>query len=59
MQPETAMVIQWLHAHPFVLSANMHGGALVANYPYDSGTSGVYKECPDDSTFRLNYFSNH
>ena len=33
-QPETRAVMEWTWSHNFVLSANMHSGALVVNYPY-------------------------
>lgn len=32
--------MEWLKTETFVLSANLHGGALVASYPFDNGVSG-------------------
>ncbi|XP_021902412.1 carboxypeptidase SOL1 isoform X3 [Carica papaya] len=54
-QPETRAIMNWLKEIHFTASASLHGGALVANYPWD-GTpdrKSHYFSCPDDETFRF------
>lgn len=55
-EPETAAMMTWLRSYPFVLSANLHGGSLVANYPYDGNNrtdrADGYSATPDDTLFR-------
>lgn len=53
-QPETKAIMRWLEEMHFTASASLHGGALVANYPWD-GTGDkkkYYYGCPDDETFK-------
>ncbi|CAJ1054633.1 Hypothetical predicted protein [Xyrichtys novacula] len=39
-EAEVRAVMAWLEMENFVLSANLHGGALVASYPYDNSNGG-------------------
>lgn len=76
LQPETEAVVDWItrQVPAFVLSAGLHGGSLVANYPYDQSVSATstpsatktssssYAPTPDDDTFRslaLTYATAH
>ncbi|XP_063812032.1 carboxypeptidase D [Pseudophryne corroboree] len=53
-QLETLAVMSWMKSYPFVLSANLHGGSLVVNYPYDDDEEGMsaYSKSPDDAVFQ-------
>ena len=58
LQPETRAVMSWIHQEPFVLSANLHGGTLVVNYPFDNLPKElkkvgerIYYSSPDDDIF--------
>lgn len=46
--------MNWILSEPFVLSANLHNGALVANYPFDDTVDAMEREnlSPDDAVFK-------
>ena len=62
-EPETVNIMKWIKENPFVLSGNLHGGAVVASYPFDSismdtvknikdySNTGVASVSPDESVF--------
>lgn len=64
-EPETRAMMRWIYRNPFVLSANLHGGSVVASYPYDSNAKMVdriYSKAPDDNLFQhlaRTYAQNH
>merc|ERR1719489_754612 len=64
-EPETLAAMDWILNNPFVLSANLHGGAVVASYPFDDSVrhqTGFYSAAPDDAFFRqvsLLYSTHH
>ncbi|XP_007563132.1 PREDICTED: carboxypeptidase D-like [Poecilia mexicana] len=64
--PEVMEVIKWIKEKKFVLSGNLHGGSVVASYPFDDSAShqqgGFYSQSADDDLFRylaLEYSRNH
>lgn len=63
-EEETKHLMKFIKAFPFVLSASFHGGAIVANYPYDGTKDGTKypNPSPDDTLFKqisLAYSKNH
>ncbi|KAK5984914.1 Carboxypeptidase N catalytic chain [Trichostrongylus colubriformis] len=60
LQPETMAVMKWTKSIPFILSASLHGGTTLVNYPFDDhptrSASRRYSPSPDNELFvRLAY----
>ena len=55
LQSETLAIMAWSNMNPFVLSANLHGGSLVVNYPYDDNSDSQVRltPSPDEETFKM------
>jgi len=58
-QPETEAVKEWISKIQFVLSGNIHGGAMVASYPFDNTPNSIFSSVlstpsltPDDDVFK-------
>ncbi|MEE6505632.1 hypothetical protein FKM82_005597 [Ascaphus truei] len=58
-EPETLAVMQWFQKETFVLSGTLHGGAVVAVYPFSFNQAGKHPlglpgdaKTPDDEVFR-------
>ncbi|XP_056586913.1 carboxypeptidase D, b isoform X2 [Triplophysa dalaica] len=64
--PEVTAVMKWILEKKFVLSGSLHGGSVVASYPFDDTSShetpGHYSPTADDALFRhlaQMYAKNH
>uniref|UniRef100_A0A2K5EWU6 Carboxypeptidase D n=1 Tax=Aotus nancymaae TaxID=37293 RepID=A0A2K5EWU6_AOTNA len=64
--PEVRALIEWIRRNKFVLSGNLHGGSVVASYPFDDSpehkATGFYSKTSDDEVFKYlakAYASNH
>ena len=56
LEPEVRAAMHWSLIYPFVLSGSLHGGALVANYPFDNRVTDsktLESKSPDDKTFQM------
>ena len=42
LQPETLAIMHWLKENKFIISASLHSGTIVANFPYDNYINGSY-----------------
>uniref|UniRef100_A0A7E4VVU3 Peptidase_M14 domain-containing protein n=1 Tax=Panagrellus redivivus TaxID=6233 RepID=A0A7E4VVU3_PANRE len=52
---ETRRIMEWALSVPFVLSANLHGGTSIVNYPFDDSQFGKSKTGDHDVFVKLAY----
>lgn len=52
LEPETVAIVKWMNNHPFVLSATLNGGTILATYPFDSIHLMNNHKMADDAIFR-------
>uniref|UniRef100_A0A914P3X7 Peptidase M14 carboxypeptidase A domain-containing protein n=1 Tax=Panagrolaimus davidi TaxID=227884 RepID=A0A914P3X7_9BILA len=55
VQPETLRIMEWSKSVPFVLSANLHGGTNIVNYPFDDFQHGRSRTGDHDIFVTLAY----
>ncbi len=53
---ETLALMDWITSEKFVLSANFHGGSVVASYPFDDSAThiptGFHSRAPDEDVLK-------
>ena len=57
---EVGVIMNWVSAHSFTHGANLHGGSLVVNYPYDNpGNASQYTTDQDLFVYVSEQYSSH
>lgn len=54
-EPETLKIMEWSRSVPFVISANLHGGTKLINYPFDDFQFGKSRTGDHEIFIKLAY----